>query len=501
MASSIDFSNENIIEVSGIKKAFGEVIALKNAEFLLRKGSIHALCGGNGAGKSTFLSILMGFIQPDTGSIFINGKKMTFTHPKQAISAGIAIVQQELSLIPDLTVAENIYLGNEPKRFGFVDFITLNNQAQIHLNKLGFNTIQVTKKVRTLSVAEQQLVEIAKALSHTNANIIIMDEPTSAIGEEETQKLFTSLKNLANQGKGIIYVSHRLSEIFQIADSYTVFRDGSYICEGSINEISREKLIEHIVGTELDKEFIKNNRPENKILLSMKNINWDDKLQTINFQLRKGEILGIYGLVGSGRSEILDLIFGLQHPTSGEISLKSQILSKHTPQKAIQAGIAYCTEDRRDTGLILCRSINENINISSYPDICKFGLIQKNIGKSRAEEMIKQFNIKTPHQDQQVINLSGGNQQKVILGKWALLDPEIMLLDEPTRGIDVGAKREIYHFMSDFVSTGKGIIMVSSELAEIINMSDRVIVLKNGKISGILEQNEITQQNLMNLAV
>lgn len=496
-----DFSHENLLEVSGVSKAFGEVIALKNAEFMLKKGSIHALCGGNGAGKSTFLSILMGFIPHDTGEIFVHGKKVEFSNPKQALDAGIAIVQQELSAIPDLTVAENIYLGTEPKKFGFVDFPTLNQQAQTHLNSLGFNDISATRKVRDLSVAEQQLVEIAKALSHANANIIIMDEPTSAIGEEDAQKLFIALKNLAAQGKGIIYVSHRLSEIFQIADSYTVFRDGSYICEGAINEITREKLIEHIVGGELDKEFIKNNTPEKECLLTMENVCWQNKLQDINLQLHKGEILGIYGLVGSGRSEILDLIFGLTHHTSGQITLKNCKLEKHSPQKAIQSGIAYCTEDRRDTGLILCRSINENINISSYNDVCEMGLINQTKSRERVEAMIKKFNVKTPHQDQKVINLSGGNQQKVILGRWALLEPEIMLLDEPTRGIDVGAKREIYQFMSNFVSGGKGIIMVSSELSEIINMSDRVIVLRNGKISGVLERDELTQQTLMNLAV
>lgn len=496
-----DFSYENLLEVSGVSKAFGEVIALKNAEFLLKKGSIHALCGGNGAGKSTFLSILMGFISHDTGEIFVNGKKIEFSNPKQALDSGIVIVQQELSSIPDLSVAENIYLGAEPKKFGFIDFPTLNQQAQTHLNSLGFNYISATRKVRDLSVAEKQLVEIAKALSHANANIIIMDEPTSAIGEEDAQKLFVALKNLADQGKGIIYVSHRLSEIFQIADSYTVFRDGSYICEGAINEITREKLIEHIVGGELDKEFIKNNTPEKECLLAMENICWQNKLQNINLELHKGEILGIYGLVGSGRSEILDLIFGLTHQTSGQITLKNCKLEKHSPQKAIQSGIAYCTEDRRDTGLILCRSINENINISSYNEVCEMGLINNTKSRERVEAMIKKFNVKTPHQDQKVINLSGGNQQKVILGRWALLEPEIMLLDEPTRGIDVGAKREIYQFMSNFVSDGRGIIMVSSELSEIINMSDRVIILRNGKISGVLERRELTQQTLMNLAV
>ncbi|HAF2130473.1 TPA: sugar ABC transporter ATP-binding protein [Salmonella enterica] len=489
-----------LLEVTGVRKAFGPVVALKNAEFCLRRGSIHALCGGNGAGKSTFLSILMGFIQPDGGNIFINGQRCEFHHPREALEAGVAIVQQELSAIPDLTVAENIWLGREPKRFGFVDFPTLNQRTTALLKELEFS-ISATEKMRNLSVAEQQLVEIAKALSHANADIIIMDEPTSAIGEEDAQKIFQTIKRLALKGKGIIYVSHRLSEIFQIADSYTIFRDGSYIHEGNIADITREQLIEHIIGCEYDSEFAKFNQPGDEVMMEVKNLNWRNKIKDISLQLKRGEILGIYGLVGSGRSEFLDLVFGIQHADSGTIQLGEKTLGQHSPKEAIDCGIAYVTEDRKDTGLVLCRSISENINISSFCAISRGGFINEKQEQARTSEMIKRFNIKTLDGEQPVGNLSGGNQQKVVLGRWALLDPKVLLLDEPTRGIDVGAKKEIYRFMSEFALKNKGIIMVSSELSEIIGMSDRILVFRDGQLAGELTAANTTQTELMKLAV
>nr|WP_154746639.1 sugar ABC transporter ATP-binding protein [Serratia sp. YC16] len=489
-----------MLEVSGVRKAFGPVVALKNAEFCLRRGSIHALCGGNGAGKSTFLSILMGFIQPDGGDIFIHGQRCEFDHPRDALNAGIAIVQQELSAIPDLTVAENIWLGREPRRLGFVDFATLNQRTTSLLNELDFK-IDAREKMRNLSVAEQQLVEIAKALSHANADIIIMDEPTSAIGEEDAQKIFQTLQQLAAKGKGIIYVSHRLSEIFQIADSYTIFRDGAYIHEGYIADITREQLIEHIIGGEYDSEFAKFNQPGEAVLLEVNNLCWRDKIKDISLQLKHGEILGIYGLVGSGRSEFLDLIFGVQHADSGTIRLGDKTLSRHSPREAIDSGIAYVTEDRKETGLVLCRSVSENINIASFADISRMGFVSEKREQARTRDMIQRFNVKTHDGEQPVGNLSGGNQQKVVLGRWALLDPEVLLLDEPTRGIDVGAKKEIYRFMSEFALQNKGIIMVSSELSEIIGMSDRILVFRDGQSAGELSATHATQAALMKLAV
>jgi len=489
-----------LLEVTGVHKAFGPVVALKNAEFCLRRGSIHALCGGNGAGKSTFLSILMGFIRPDGGDIFINGERCEFHHPKEALKAGVAIVQQELSAIPDLTVAENIWLGREPKRFGFVDFTTLNQRTTALLKELDFQ-ISATEKMRNLSVAEQQLVEIAKALSHANADIIIMDEPTSAIGEEDAQKIFQTIKRLAEKGKGIIYVSHRLSEIFQIADSYTIFRDGAYINEGFIADITREQLIEYIIGGEYDSEFAKFNQPGDEVMMEVSNLRWRHKIKDISLHLKRGEILGIYGLIGSGRSEFLDLVFGVQHADSGTIRLGEKTLDRHSPKESIDCGIAYVTEDRKETGLVLCRSVSENINISSFNDISRAGFINEKREQERAKEMIARFNVKTPDGEQIVGNLSGGNQQKVVLGRWALLDPDVLLLDEPTRGIDVGAKKEIYRFMSEFALKNKGIIMVSSELAEIIGMSDRILVFRDGQIAGELSAADATQAELMKLAV
>jgi len=491
---------EWLLEVNGVKKAFGQVVALKNAEFRLRPGSIHALCGGNGAGKSTFLSILMGFIKPDAGDILINGERCDFNHPRDALKAGIAIVQQELSAIPDLTVAENIWLGREPRRFGFVDFSTLNQRTRALMNELDFQ-IDATEKMRNLSVAEQQLVEIAKALSHANADIIIMDEPTSAIGEEDAQKIFQTITRLAEKGKGIIYVSHRLSEIFQIADSYSIFRDGAYIHEGDMADITREQLIEFIIGGEYDSEFAKFNQPTEEVMMEVKNLRWRNKIKDISLNLRRGEILGIYGLVGSGRSEFLDLIFGIKHADSGTIRIGEKTLARHSPKESIDSGIAYVTEDRKDTGLVLCRSVSENINVSSFADISRSGFINEKREQERTLEMIKRFNVKTLDGEQIVGNLSGGNQQKVVLGRWALLDPEVLLLDEPTRGIDVGAKKEIYSFMSEFAIKNKGIIMVSSELSEIIGMSDRILVFRDGELAGELSAADATQTELMKLAV
>ena len=492
--------NEELLRVEGVRKAFGQVVALKNAQFSLKRGSIHALCGGNGAGKSTFLSILMGFIRPDAGEIYVKGKRCEFHQPIEALHAGIAIVQQELSSIPDLTVAENIWLGREPRRFGFVDFKQLNRQTAELLTDLHFD-ISPSEKMRNLSVAEQQLVEIAKALSHADADIIIMDEPTSAIGEEDAQKIFDVITRLTEKGKGIIYVSHRLSEIFQIADTFTIFRDGTFITDGPLADITREKLIELIIGREIKDEFAKFNEPTDETIMEVRELSRDDQVQDISLTLKKGEILGIYGLVGSGRSEFLDLIFGIEHADKGTIKIGDRFLDKHTPKDSINAGIAYVTEDRKDTGLMLGRSINENINIASFGAISTGGFIHDRKERARADDMITLFNVKTPDADQLVGNLGGGNQQKVVLGRWALIEPDVMLLDEPTRGVDVGAKKEIYKFMSEFALQGKGIVMVSSELSEIIGMSDRIIVFRDGRIAGELTAATATQTDLMKLAV
>ncbi|WP_028116755.1 sugar ABC transporter ATP-binding protein [Ferrimonas senticii] len=494
-------SRAPLLAVSSVKKSFGEVQALKNVNFTLEAGQIHALCGGNGAGKSTFMSIVMGFLQPDSGSICVNGKQQHFANAKEALDAGITIVQQELSLVPNLSVAENIYLGQEPRnRFGIVDFKQLNQQAQTLLDELEFE-IPVNAKIHRLSVAQQQLVEIAKALSHANANIVFMDEPTSAIGEEDSKKLLKVIKSLAAKGKGIVYVSHRLSEIFDVCSHYTVFRDGTYIQEGEIADINREELIEQIIGGQIDEEFAKFNQPTNDVLLKVNQLS-SAKFSDISFEVHRGEILGIYGLVGSGRSEVLNALFGVDDYDSGDIELQGQSFNraKHKPRSAIKAGMAYVTEDRKHTGLVLSSSVGDNISISSLGDVANGYVVNKQQERQRIREMIDLFRVKTPNKKQLVKNLSGGNQQKVVLGRWSLTNPELLMLDEPTRGIDVGAKKEIYRYMSEQAQAGKGIIMVSSELPEIIGMSDRVLVFKNGQLVSEVSRADASQQLLLSLA-
>ncbi|ABZ76571.1 ABC transporter related [Shewanella halifaxensis HAW-EB4] len=488
-----------LLSVNSIKKSFGEVNALKHINFTLNAGEIHALCGGNGAGKSTFLSIVMGFLQPDEGRIVVNGETKVFANAKEALQAGITIVQQELSMIPNLTVAENIYLGQEPRnRFGIVDFKTLNQRAQILMDELEFD-IPVNAMLHTLSVAQQQLVEIAKALSHSNANIVFLDEPTSAIGEEDSKKLFKAIKSLAAKGKGIVYVSHRLSEIFEICSNYTVFRDGTYISEGLISDINREQLIEQIIGGQINEEFSKFNQPTEQLLLEVKNLT-SKKFNDISFKVNKGEILGIYGLVGSGRSEVLNAIFGVDEFDTGTICFNDSEFKKLKPKQAIAAGMAYVTEDRKSSGLVLSSSVGDNISISSLEQCSHSFIVNEKRESERIEAMIELFKVKTPNKEQIVGNLSGGNQQKVVLGRWSLTNPELLMLDEPTRGIDVGAKKEIYKYMSEQALQGKGIIMVSSELPEIIGMSDRIIIFKNGELISEVKQSDATQQLLLSLA-
>ncbi len=488
-----------LLSVRSVKKSFGQVQALKDVSFELNPGEIHALCGGNGAGKSTFMNIVMGFLQPDEGAIRVNGQVVSFAHAKDALKAGITIVQQELSLIPNLTVAENIYLGQEPQmRLGFVDFQKMTTNAKQLLQDLDFD-IDPTSLASELSVAEQQLVEIAKALSHSNANILFMDEPTSAIGEEDAQKLLNVIRSLAAKGKGIVYVSHRLSEIFEVADQYTVFRDGTYITTGKMADISRETLVELIIGGQIDEEFSKFNQPQEEELFAVRNFQ-ASSFSDINLSVRKGEILGIYGLVGSGRSEVLDAIFGIHPPQQGAVYLNQKQIDNSTPKASISAGLAYVTEDRKHTGLVLSSSVGDNISIASLHKQAAFGFINASTEAIDIQQMIELFNIKTPDKEQVVQNLSGGNQQKVVLGRWSLTNPQLLMLDEPTRGIDVGAKKEIYKYMSEQAIQGKGIVMVSSELSEVIGMSDRILVFKDGKIVSMVPREKATQQLLLSLA-
>ena len=488
-----------LLEVEGLKKSFGGVAALRDGRFQLRPGSVHALCGGNGAGKSTFLKILMGIHKRDAGSIRRRGKEVDYASPAEALSAGIAIIEQELSPIPHMTVAENIYLGREPSaRFGGIDFKSMNRNAQALLERLQFN-IRATQFMMNLSVAQVQLVEIAKALSH-DAEVIFMDEPTSAIGEKEAQQLFSTIERLKADGKGIVYVSHRLSEIFQIADSYTAFRDGSYVGSGALADIDRPGLIRMIVGRELGEEYIKTNVPTDVPGLDVSGLGADGKIDNISFVAHKGEIFGIYGLMGSGRTEIFNCIFGLDTASGGELKLGGQPITVRKPAEAMRHGIAFVTEDRKLTGLNLTDSVRNNICLASLPEMSPHFSMDRQAEAAASLDMIKRFGIKAAHDSMSVSGLSGGNQQKVVLGKWFLRKPKVLLLDEPTRGVDVGAKREIYRIICDFAAEGGTVIMISSEIDEVLGMSDRILVMRQGRSAGILKREEADAQTLVHLS-
>jgi len=504
MATALTVANggtalEFLLEVEGLKKSFGGVAALRDGRLKLRAGSVHALCGGNGAGKSTFLKILMGIYTRDDGHIRRRGKDVVYSSPAEALQAGIAIIEQELSPVPHMTVAENIYLGREPlRRFGGIDFKTMNRNAQKLLDQLEFK-IRANQFMMNLSVAQVQLVEIAKALSH-DAEVIFMDEPTSAIGEKEAQHLFAAIERLKASGKGIVYVSHRLSEIFQIADTYTVFRDGSYIDSGNLDGITRAELIRMIVGRELGDEYIKTNTPTEIPGIEVSGLSAPGKITDISFTAHKGEIFGIYGLMGSGRSEIFNCLFGLDEASQGAIRLESKPVTIRRPSDAMALGLAFVTEDRKLTGLNLDDSVRNNICLASLPEMSPHFAMNQREETSASRDMIERFGIKVARDTMPVSGLSGGNQQKVVLGKWFLRKPRVLLLDEPTRGVDVGAKQEIYRIICEFAAEGGTVIMVSSEIDEVLGMSDRIMVMRSGQSAGIFRREETDAQSLVHLS-
>lgn len=490
---------ELLLEVEGLKKSFGGVAALSDGRLELRAGSVHALCGGNGAGKSTFLKILMGIYKRDGGVIRRRGVEVDYASPAEALAAGIAIIEQELSPIPHMTVAENIYLGREPSlRFGGIDFASMNQAAQTLLDELEFN-IRATQRMIDLTVAEMQLVEIAKALSH-DAEVIFMDEPTSAIGEREAQRLFSAIRRLQALGRGVVYVSHRLSEIFEIADTYTAFRDGAYVGSGLLSEVKRHDLIRMIVGRELSEEYVKTNTPSEEVGLRVDGLCRPDAFDAISFSAHKGEIFGIYGLMGSGRTEIFECLFGLEKASAGTIRIGEQQVVIRKPADAMALGVALVTEDRKSTGLNLLDSVRANICMASLPELSPLFVMNHAGEVDASRRMRSDFQIKAARDSMPVSGLSGGNQQKVVLGKWFLRNPRILLLDEPTRGVDVGAKREIYRIMCDFANAGGTVVMVSSEIDEVLGMADRIMVMRNGKSVGTFDRRETDAQALVNLS-
>jgi inositol transport system ATP-binding protein len=488
--------------MEGISKAFSGVVALKNVQLEVGYGKVHALMGENGAGKSTLMKILTGIYQPDNGKITFRGKEIQIKNPRAALSSGIVMIHQELNPIPEMTIAENILIGREPvyKVFGMVNRKKLRQTATELLKQMDLS-INPDTKMKELSISEMQMVEIVKALSY-DARLIIMDEPTSAISDKEVEKLFEIIVKLKEKNISIIYISHKIEEIYKIADDITILRDGEYIDTCYAKTLLYDDLIKKMVGRELKEIFPKENIELKETVLEVKNFNKAGKFTDISFYLRKQEILGIAGLMGAGRTELAEAVFGLDIPDSGKLFLNGRETKIRNPQDAINHGIGFIPEDRKIKGLCLCRPVMENISLAYLDDFCTLGGIiklEKEIKESKRQ--VQNLKIKTSSIHQVTDRLSGGNQQKVVLSKWLIGNASILIFDEPTRGIDINAKAEIYKIMTSFLKQDKAIIMISSELQELIGMCDRILVLHKGKISGEFERKDFNQERILKAAM
>jgi len=490
---------ENILEMKNVSKVFPGVKALDNVHFNVYKGKVMALLGENGAGKSTLMKILSGVYQKTEGTIIFKGKQLEVRGPKDAQNNGISIIHQELNLIDELSIGENIFLGREPKTaLGTINWKKLFNESSRLLKPLNIQ-MDPRSKIKHLSIANKQMIEIAKALS-LDAELIIMDEPTDALTNQETERLFEVINKLRSEGKSIVYISHRLKEIFEICDDVTVLRDGQFVAEKPVSQIDEDHLIEMMVGRKLEEQYPYIKEDAGDVLLEVNNLE-NDLIHNVSFKLRKGEILGVAGLMGAGRTELAKTLYGYYKAKKGEIVIEGKLLRVRTEMDAIEAGITYVSEDRKKDGLVLGMSVKENISLSALRKLAK-GFIISHAGERKAAvNYIKQLSIKTPSENQKVKNLSGGNQQKVSISKSLLTDPRVLILDEPTRGIDVGAKKEIYTLMNEFKARGMGVLMISSEIPELLGMCDRIAVMHEGTITGTLDRHEATQQNIMRLAV
>lgn len=488
------------LQMKGITKTYPGVRALDNVDFEVAKGEVHALVGENGAGKSTLMKILAGAQLMDSGQILIDGRPVHITTPQKAMELGISIIYQEFNLVPYLNAAENIFLGREPRGAipGFVNFPVMYSEAQKLIDSLGVK-LNVRTPVNRLSVAQQQMVEVAKATSR-NATIIAMDEPSATLTEHELESLFALIRSLKQRGVSIIYISHRLEEIFQIADRVTVLRDGRLVGTKAVSDTDRDEIIRMMVGRELKEKIPKQPAQIGPPALTVKNLTRKGVIEDINFTVHRGEILGIAGLVGAGRTELARAIFGADPIDSGELWLDGTRVEIRSPKDAIRKGIGLVTEDRKALGLILGMVVRENISMANLDALTRFGFVNRREEKRVALKYIEDLMIKTPSCEQQVQNLSGGNQQKVVLAKWLFTESKVLIFDEPTRGIDVGSKVEIYQLMNRLAANGVAIIMISSELPEVLGMSDRILVMHEGRIAGELSREEATQEQIMHLA-
>lgn len=496
-------SMEYVLDLKNIYKSFPGVKVLEDVTLQVRPGEVHALMGENGAGKSTLMKILMGIYKADQGSIFLEGKETVIHGPKDAMSKGISMIHQELNTVLDMEVAENVFVGRELLKKGFeklkiVDIARMREETGKYFREMNID-IDPRAKMRTLSVAEMQLVEIVKAIS-LNSRIIVMDEPTSAITEKEATVLFAQIERLKKQGVAIIYISHKMDEIFRISDTITVLRDGQWIGTKPAKELDNDMLIKMMVGRELTDIYPKDPVEIGDVILEVKNLSRGKKVRDASFSLRKGEVLGIAGLVGAGRSELVETIFGLYPKTGGQIFLHGKEVHIKSAADAIKNKMALITEDRKQTGLNLIVSVKENIASVSIGKLSNHGIVNDKKINEVSEKYIKELKIKTPDGNAIVGNLSGGNQQKVVLAKWLLDEPDIIIFDEPTRGIDIGAKRDIYLLINNLAKEGKAVIVISSEMAEVMGICDRILVMAEGRINGEVQREEFSQEVIMGYA-
>ena len=491
----------NLLEMRKITKTFPGVKALDEVDFSLERGTVHALMGENGAGKSTLMKCLFGIYTPDSGEIYIDGKKVSYKDPKDALDSGVAMVHQELNQVSMRSVAENIMLGRFPNKYGIIDHKKMNQETQDLFDRLGLN-FDPKKIIGKYSVAERQLIEIAKAVSY-DAKILVLDEPTSSLTESEVDKLFEIINKLRKQGVGIIYISHKMEEILSISDFVTVMRDGKFIDCKPASELSKDEIIKLMVGRKIDATSLKTDEYiQDEVMLEVKNLSGKYKptVTDISFTLQKGEILGVAGLVGSRRTELVETIFGLRQKESGQIFIHGKEVQNKDPIEAIKNGFALVTEERRATGIFPYAAIRLNATIANIKKYSKHSIVNDKALKEDTDKVIESMEVKTPSQSTKIMNLSGGNQQKVIIGRWLLTDPDVLLLDEPTRGIDVGAKYEIYKLIGDLAKEGKSVIFISSEMAELQMVCNRIMVMSNGRLAGIEKNDEnLTQEKIMAL--
>lgn len=486
-----------LLEMKGISKSFPGVKVLEQVDFTLHRGEVHALMGENGAGKSTLMKILGGIYTKDSGSTTVNGNVYDIASPSMAQNLGIVIIHQELNMVPHLTVMENIFLGREFTygKSKLINWRRMRQESHRYLSQLGLN-IDPGTLVNELSVGQQQMVEIAKALS-MKAEILVLDEPTAALTDREIEALFLVIASLKEKGVGMIYISHRMEEIFRICDQVTVMRDGHYIGTEYIANTTMDHLVKMMVGREIKDRFPKVKVTLGEEKLTVNGLTQKGKLHDISLSVRAGEIVGIAGLMGAGRTELAKALFGVTLIDRGTISINGKPVSIHKPIDAIHAGIGLITEDRKDEGLLLPLSVNDNLALPNLKILSSFGFMNRSKERELSDSMIKKLLIKTPNSEQKVGSLSGGNQQKVVIGKWLATNPQVLILDEPTRGVDIGAKKEIYDLMNELVSQGVAILMISSELPEVLGMSDRILVMHEGKISGEFTQEDASQEKIM----